>query len=302
MKFAVSTPQLVGDGMFDPAELRDYLAAADALGFESVWAQEHTFGSQPVLAPLEMLTFAAACNERLRLGCAVFVMPTRSPVHLAKAVSSVDQLSRGRLEIGLGVGGGGGLEAFGVSPRERAPRLEESVQLMRACWTQDPVQFDGRFWQVHGQTMAPPPFQKPGPPIWIGGSHPNALRRAVAIGDGFFGAGSRTTAAFTEQMRVIRAELEAAGRDPASFPIAKRVYTAIGDDREAVRSRMAAAIAALYGTDSLADVMVAGTPDDVIAGYRAVAAAGAERILVNLLYDDHAQMQRIAAEVLPAVG
>src|SRR3954462_8633831 len=107
MRFALSIPQRIPDGAFDPARLRDYLTRAEELGFQSAWTQEAVLGSAPTLAPLELMTFAAACTERLRLGCAVFVSPLHNPVHLAKSISTLDQLSRGRIEVGLASGGGG---------------------------------------------------------------------------------------------------------------------------------------------------------------------------------------------------
>ena len=98
------------------------------------------------------------------------------------------------------------------------------------------VTFDGRFWQLDGAAMEPKPFQKPHPPLWFGGSAPAALRRAVRHGDGFFGAGSSTTAEFAEQVPIVREALAEHGRDPASFRIAKRVYIAVDDDAERARA------------------------------------------------------------------
>src|SRR5690349_24157844 len=105
MRFAISIPQLVPDSTFDPARLRNYLTRAEELGFHSAWTQENVISASPTLAPLELMTFAAACTERLRLGCAVFVSPLHNPVHLAKSISTLDQISRGRVEVGVGTGG-----------------------------------------------------------------------------------------------------------------------------------------------------------------------------------------------------
>src|SRR2546422_259726 len=117
MQFAGSIPQFVADGAFDTATFRAYLERAQTLGFHSAWTLEQVLGSTPVLGPMETLTYAAACTTRLRLGCAVFVTPLHSPVHLAKSVSTLDQLSRGRLEVGVGTGGQGRMfSAFGVDP------------------------------------------------------------------------------------------------------------------------------------------------------------------------------------------
>src|SRR5215510_7668014 len=218
MRFAISIPQLVADGTFDPAAFRAYMTRAESLGFESAWTGEQVLGSTPHLDPIEILTYAAGCTERLRLGCAVFVTPLHSPVHLAKSLSTLDQLSRGRLEVGVGTGGRVRMfAAFGVDPGSLVTRFNEGLQVMKALWSEERVTFRGRFWQLEGAAMEPKPFQKPWPPVWFGGSHPAALRRAVQHGNGFFGAGSQTTAQFADQVKVIREALSQMKRSAAEF-------------------------------------------------------------------------------------
>jgi probable F420-dependent oxidoreductase len=306
MRFAISIPQHTADGAFDPAGVRRYLARAEELGFASAWTQEQVLGTIPHLGPVEILSFAAACTERIRLGCAVFITSLHSPVHLAKSLSTLDQISRGRLEVGVAIGGRNRMfSAFGVERETFVARFNEGLRLMRALWTEPTVNFSGRFWQLDGAAMEPKPFQKPGPPVWFGGSHPAALRRAVRYGDGFFGAGSNTTAQFAEQVQIVREELARQQRDPASFPIAKRVYIAVDDDPERARQRMSAALGRLYSFFRLGDmtpVSVWGTPEACARGLRDVAAAGAEMILLNPLFDDDDQMERLAAEVVPQLS
>jgi probable F420-dependent oxidoreductase len=302
MRFCISLPQSVADGAFDPAAFRAYLARADELGFEGAWTMEQVLGGSPRLSPIEVMTYAAACGERLRLGCAVFVTPLHSPIHLAKSLSTLDQLSRGRLDVGVGTGGRNRpFAAFGVDPDTYVARFTEGLQLMKACWTEPKIEFEGRFWQLGGGSMEPKPFQKPHPPIWFGASHPAALRRAVRHGDAFMGAGSTTTAAFADQVKVVRAELAETGR--GSFPIAKRVYIAVDDDTERAHRRIAPGLERIYGDfgRGLTTVAVSGTPDDCIKGLHQVAAAGAETIVLNPLDDDSAQMERLAAEVIPHI-
>ena len=306
MRFAISIPQYVADGTFDPAAMRRYLARAEELGFASAWTQEQVLGTIPHLGPVEILSFAAACTERVRLGCAVFITSLHSPVHLAKSLSTLDQISRGRLEVGVAIGGRNRMfSAFAVDPESFVARFTEGLSLMRALWTEPRVNFTGRFWQLDGAAMEPKPFQKPGPPVWFGGSHPAALRRAVRYGDGFFGAGSQTTAQFAEQVQVVRDELARQHRDAASFALAKRVYIAVDDDPGRAHDRMAAALDRLYGYFGLPDmtpVSVFGPPDACVRGLRDVAAAGAELILVNPLFDDEEQMERLAGEVIPQLA
>ncbi|TVT28399.1 LLM class flavin-dependent oxidoreductase [Amycolatopsis rhizosphaerae] len=301
MRFAISLPQFVADGEFDPGGFRSYVRRAEELGYESGWTQEQVLGTMPHLDPLATMTYAAACTERLRLGCAVFVTPLHTPVHLAKSLSSLDQLSRGRLEVGIGTGGQGRMfSAFGIDGEGLVSRFNEGLRLVRELWTQPEVTFAGRFWQLENAAMEPKPFQKPGPPVWFGGGHPNALRRAARFGDGFFGAGSATTARFAEQVRLLREILAEENR--TDFPIAKRVYVHLDDDGERARAAVADGLEQIYGKRGLEGVAVAGTPEECVRGIREVAEAGAELILFTPVTDQRRQMERLAAEVVPQVS
>ena len=232
MRFAISMPQYARDSRFDDDAFRRFLGRVEELGlFESAWVQEQVIGAAGTLAPLETLTYAAACTEQLRLGCAVFVLPLHNPLHLAKAISSLDCLSHGRVELGVATGGRGRpFEAFGVDADRPVARFNEALALMKACWTEREINFDGRLWRLQGASMEPKPVQKPYPPVWFGGSAPAGMRRAVRHGDGFMGAGSQTVAQFAEQVKVVREELSAQGRGRETFRIGKRVYIHVEDD------------------------------------------------------------------------
>ena len=300
MRFGICIPQFVEDGSFDPPALVAYLARAEELGFESAWTQEQVLGRMPNLGPLETMAYAAACTSTIRLGCAVLITTLHSPVHLAKSVSTLDQLSRGRIDVGVGTGGRRMFSGFGVDPDTFVARFTEGLELMKTLWTQPEVKFAGRFWQLDGAAMEPKPFQKPHPPLWFGGNAPAALRRAVRHGDAFIGAGSQTTAAFAAQVPVVREALEQQGR--SDFPIAKRVYLAVDDDAGRARERLSTVLHRLYGFFGVPDLMpvtVSGPPDACVDGLRAVADAGAETILLNPLFDEAEQMERLAAEVMP---
>jgi probable F420-dependent oxidoreductase len=305
VRFAIAIPQFYSDGEFDPAAFRAYLTRAEELGFDSAWTQEQLLGTWNQLAPIETMTYAAACTERLRLGCVVFVSTLYSPVHLAQSLSTLDQLSRGRIEIGVGTGGPGRpFAAFGVDPRRYVARFTEGIELMKALWTQPRVTFDGEFWQLQNEAMEPKPFQKPYPPLWFGAAAEPALRRAVRRGDGFFGAGAAPTARFAEQVTLVRAALAEAGRPAGSFPIAKRVYVAIDDRAERARERMNAALTEVYGrrVEAIEAAAVTGTAADCVRGLRQVAEAGAELILCTALFDQAEQMEQLAAAVIPQLG
>lgn len=191
--------------------------------------------------------------------------------------------------------------AFEVDQALLVARFTEGLRLMKACWIERRITFSGRFWQLDGASQEPKPFQKPYPPLWIGGRHPAAVRRALRYGNGFFGAGSSTTAQFAQQVHVLRAALAEAKQDPSTFPIAKRVYIAIDDNVTRAHERVDVALRQIYGSSGLTAVAVYGPPSACITGLREVADAGAELIQLSLLFDDTEQMERLAAEVIGEV-
>jgi len=304
MRFAISIPQSARNSRFDDGAFRAYLRRVEELGvFESAWVQEQVIGGAGVIAPLQTLTYAAACTEQLRLGCAVFILPLHNPVHLAKAISSLDCLSHGRVEVGIATGGRGRpFEAFGIDPDKPVARFNEALALMKACWTEPEINFDGNLWKLQGASMEPKPVQKPYPPIWFGGSVPAGMRRAVRHGDGFMGAGSQTPAQFAEQVKVVREELGAQGRDPDTFRIGKRLYIHVDDDAARGRKALEDALTHHYGRGGWSEHIFAGAPEACAAGVRAVADAGAELILLNLMVDDAQQLERMAGEVIPLLS
>jgi alkanesulfonate monooxygenase SsuD/methylene tetrahydromethanopterin reductase-like flavin-dependent oxidoreductase (luciferase family) len=172
---------------------------------------------------------------------------------------------------------------------------------MKALWTEPRVTFDGEFWQLKDAALEPKPFQKPYPPIWFGASAPSALRRAVRLGNGFFGAGSAPTARFAGQVQIVREALAESGRPAADFPIAKRVYVAIDEDAGRARKRMNSALERLYGqrSEDIEAAAVTGTPADCVRELRKVIEAGAELILFTAMFDQAEHAERLAADVIP---
>ena len=308
MRFSIAIPQFDYDG-FDSVGLRSYLARAEELGFEGAWALEQTIGRGPILAPLELLSWCAACTERLRLGVAVLVTSLHEPLQLASAATTVDRISHGRLDIGVAPGGGArNFAAFGVEKDTFISYFTEGLELMKAAWSDEPkVTFHGRFRDVDGLPFSPKPVQRPHPPIWFGGQAPKALARAVRHGDAFMGAGSSTTESFTGVVPILRRELAQQNKDPAHFPIGKRVYLMIDDDAAKARERVLEGLRRIYGKmPGVEDVPVSGTPEDVTRGLREVINAGAQTLLLNPVGVDveqnREQMERLAAEVIPQLS
>jgi len=310
VRFSISIPQRASDG-FDAEGTSSYLKRAEELGFEGGWTLEQIVGPAPSLAPLELLSWAAAHTTRLRLGVAVLITSLHDPLQLASTITAVDQLSHGRLDVGVGHGGNfRPFSAFGVEKATFVRYFTEGLALMEAAWSDEPaVTFHGRFRDVDGLPIQPKPVQRPHPPLWFGGSAPKAVARAVRLGDAFMGAGSSTTANFAEAVKVVRHELDEQGKDATQFSIAKRVYLTLDDDAARAKERVLAGLHRIYGDlpgIDFAAVPVYGTTADVVRGLRDVIDAGAEMILLNPVgenvAEDREQMERLAAEVIPQLS
>lgn len=301
VQLGLAIPQTFLQGQVDERRLRGFLTRADTLGFHSAWVVEQILGTIPSLEPVTLLTWAAALTQRLRLGSAVLLTALRSPIQLAKSLATLDHLSAGRLIVGVGLGGNPKIyPAFGLDPKRRAARFAEGIRLMKQLWTEPRVSFAGEFWRLEGAAMEPKPLQKPHPPVWFGAHHPNALRRAVELGDGFMGAGSIATAQFAEEVKRLRGFLDEAGRDPNRFPVGKRVYIAIDRDRDRASRRLGEWFGAFYGRPELAtQVAVWGDVPECLEALGQVTAAGARLILLNPVFDEAEQLERIAAEIAP---
>src|SRR5256885_9567404 len=158
----------------------------------------------------------------------------------------------------------------------RAARFAEGLRLMKRLWTDERVTFEGEFFKLQNASMEPKPLQKPHPPLWFGGHHPDALRRAVELGDGFIGAGSVSTKVFLDEVKVLRALIKESGRDPARFPLGKRVYIAVDRDRARAGRRLDEWFKAFYGRPELAsEASVWGEPQECVERLSEIVAAGA---------------------------
>ncbi len=306
IEFGIAAPQIHMELPVDVEAIQRYLRRAEELGFHSLWVQEQAVLRQAAsaLEGITMLGYAAAATRRVRLGMAVFLINLRSPVHLAKSLASLDQLSQGRLIAGVGLGAVTRLyQAYGLSADKRLARFNEALTLMQKLWTEDNVNFEGQFWQLKNATLVPKPFQKPHPPIWFGGNAPAALRRAAQRGSGFIGAGSTSTADFKEQMKILLPALSEAKKDPAEFTVAKRVYIAVDNDRARAGKRLKEWFGAYYGAPDLAEkVSVWGGAEECAARLSEIAAAGARLLLLNPVFDMMEQMELLKGEVIPRVS
>ena len=221
---------------------------AEALGYDSVWTVERLLwpvkpqtpyaaspdGSLPepykyVLDPLDALTFAAAHTRKVALGTSVLDMPYYNPLMLARRLTTIDQLSNGRLRVGLGLGWSKDeMDATGADMKQRGARADEFLQVLKAIWTTNPVEFHGKFFQIPKSYIYPKPVQKPHPPIYLAAFAPPALKRLATLADGWNPV-MIPVAGMAQMFGAAKQMAKEAGRDPSSLSLVVRGNLEISD-------------------------------------------------------------------------
>ena len=190
MKFGVMLPHY--RHVADPDGIFRIAQEAEAMGFHSVWVSDHVVVPDDMVERFgkgyydmfTVLGFVASITKRVQLGTSIVIMPLRHPLHTAQVAATVDQLSKGRLILGVGVGvAKREFECLNASWEDRGAITDEAIQALRHAWTVDPVNFEGKFFDFSGVQSYPPTYQKPHPPIWVGGGSVRSLRRAAELGD-----------------------------------------------------------------------------------------------------------------------
>ena len=280
----------------DVAAVRQVAQRAEALAFDDLWVTENTLDHVFCFDPVAVLSYAAAVTTRIRLGASVVVLPIHHPAMVAHQWACLDYLSGGRAILGVGLGREHHYAQFQIPREARVRRFREDVELIRALWTQPRVDFQGRIYQLEGGAMMPKPVQEPRLPMWFGVGHPDAVRRAAALADGWMGSGGSSIAAFGQSVPILRAALEKAGRDPAAFPISKRLFMAVDDRPEVARAELHRWFTEVYhnpeGTDASG---IHGTPEQVRERLEELVAMGANHLLLNPVSRYAEQIEALAA-------
>jgi probable F420-dependent oxidoreductase len=268
---------------------------AEELGFRDLWVTENTIDRSTCFDPVVILTYAAAITSRIRVGASVVVLPIHSPLMVAHQWATLDFVSGGRAILAVGLGRDHHYRDFQIPVSGRVTRFREQVELIKALWSEDKVTRHGEMYQVENLTLATRPVQKPRPPLWMGVGHPDAVRRAARIADGWMGSGGSSIADFKASVPILKQELEKAGRDPASFPVSKRVFMAV-DERPAVaRAELNRWFTEVYhnpaGTDASG---VHGTPAQVAERLEELVASGANHLLLNPVSRHVEQLEAVA--------
>lgn len=280
------------------ATVRHVAQRAETLGFSDLWVTENTLDGVFSFDPGAILTYAAAVTTRIRLGVAVVVLPIHNPSHVASQFATLDHISNGRAILGVGLGRAHHYAEFQIPTEHRVRRLREGIEIVKALWTQPKVNYTGSIYRLDNAGMVIKPVQKPHPPIWLGGNHPDAVRRAAKLGDGWMAAGGSTTSDFGKSVQVLRAELEKLGRDPATFPVSKRVFMSVAERPDVAKAELDQWFKIVYHRPGGADAGdIYGTPAQVKEQLEALVAAGANHLLLNPV-GRYAEQLEILAEVV----
>jgi len=276
--------------------IRKFVSRAEALGFDSLWVQEQIISDSAILEPVTLLTYVAALTTKPRLGTSVLLTVIRNPVQLAKSLATLDQLSYGRLTVGVGIGGAHVPEqVFGVSGERRSQRFVEGLRVMKALWTEPRASIKGDFWQFENVPMEPKPRQQPHPPLWFGARDAIGLRRAVRHGQGWMGAGSSSSADFVQQIGLLRSFLEEQKREPAEFAVSKRVYIAVDDNRNRAERRLQEWFGVRYKrAEMAARVSIWGSRTECIDKLSELVRAGAHHLMLNPVFDEMEHLEVLA--------
>ncbi|HZQ34284.1 MAG TPA: LLM class flavin-dependent oxidoreductase [Dehalococcoidia bacterium] len=279
---------------------------AEALGFDSVWVGDHLLWHTPAPDPAVVLGALSARTSRVRIGSGVMLAALRPPVVIAKQAATLDLLSGGRFVLGVGAGGENPAEfaAAGVDVRERGGRLDETIAICRALWSRPSATFSGRYYQLREVRFDLPVATPGGPPIWVGGRSPAALRRAGRLGDGWL-AFAVDPERFAGGWRRVCEEAERAGRDPARLTPALQLWCQFAEDTAAARSALAAAIEAFYRVPfrRFEPYCLAGDASAWLRRLRTFVDAGVRHFnLIPASGEVGVQLAQIAEQVLPALG
>jgi len=305
-------------------EFIDNNVEAEALGYFSTFLVEHHFtGFGQVSASLNLLTWLGARTRHLRLGTAVLVLPWHNPVLLAEQAATLDLLSGGRLDFGVGKGYRWNEFAGFCMPMEEAdPRFEEALDVItKAFVSETPFSHRGKYWQYNNIVVEPPTAQKPNPPFWMGAGSPNSVRQVAERGYNMLLGQHSLAEEILEQVAQFREEVEARGRrfDPMQIGVARAVHIAKNAaDKEAALERRyqghmrVDALARRPDGDSRArfksldvarhesaESALFGTPDDIVRKLEKLRAGGVEYVIINF-GGSRENIRRFAREIMPA--
>jgi alkanesulfonate monooxygenase SsuD/methylene tetrahydromethanopterin reductase-like flavin-dependent oxidoreductase (luciferase family) len=305
-------------------EFVEHNVEAEALGYQSSFVVEHHFtGFGQISATLNLLTWIGARTSTLRLGTAVMVLPWHNPVLLAEQAATVDLLSGGRLDFGIGQGYRyNEFAGFCVPMEEAEERFQESLEVLIKAWTSDARwSHHGKYWQFEDVVVEPPTAQRPHPPFWMGAGRPASIKKVAALGFNLLLDQFAPIEQIGERIALFKAEVEARGRafDPASVAVTRSVNVVMtaAERAKAIETRLAArrrverlaqrpdgqntaSILSYADTPEVAEAgALYGTPDEIAVKLQTLTDVGAEYVLLNSTGGAQT-LRRFAREILPS--
>ena len=300
------TREAVMSGRPDTAPLLAMAERAESAGFDSVWIGDSLI-ARPRHEPLTLLAAVAARTRRVSLGTAVLLPALRNPVVLAHVVGTLDRVAEGRLILGVGIAADmpairKEFEAAGVPFERRVGRFLETLEICRALWTGDGVSFAGKHFTLRDITMEPKPSRPGGPPIWVGGSGPTALREAARF-DAWFPTGP-SVEFFAEHFPDVQAAARAAGRADGDVTGAAYVTLALDASPAAAEQRLHAFLESYYAAPARVilarQATYAGPIDGCVEWLQRWIDAGARHITLRFAGGDQiAQVDEAASRLVP---
>jgi len=302
--FGIGLPQDAVRSDQEGDRLRRIVESTEAAGLHSVWVAEGT--GPDLLDPLAVLHHAAALSRSVRLGTAVLLPAFRTPLRLAREIGTLDRLSAGRAIIGVGLGNGRDeYRQQHLSVPHRGDHFEQGIRVLRSLLRQERTTSHEPWWSYDQVPRPLAPVQQPMPPLWFGARSPEALERAVRLGDGWIGAGSATAAEFATALDTVRRLLSEAGRPPGTFTIANRVYLHViepGHNVASVRERLHGWFAGHYANPLLADdVVVVGPPQACAEHLQKLSESGVDLVILHPVLDPTLQLEALVDRVIPLV-
>ncbi len=296
-------------------DVAEFARRAESLGFDRITTGEHLMDGnppRPTVLGLPAMAAAAGATRSLRIMTGIVIVPLYHPVMLAKLAATVDVVSGGRLDFGIGISGQRGtkveFDAVGISVRTRGRRTDEMLEVMKRLWTEEHVSHDGRFFKFEDVTLLPQPAQKPHPPIWVSGRSDAAMRRAALQGDGWYPYlfTVRRLRRSNEAIREIAAE---AGRDLTGFHWGLNQPTSIMEDPERAFALAVENVGQRYVTpersaeDIARALCISGTPEDCVQAVQERIDAGVREINFSFLAPEadqfYQQMELFSSRVMP---
>jgi len=316
--FGVALPTFCGGAWtgepLNIEKLTQFTRSAEKLGYTSLWHLDRLTAARPsytstMFEPLVTLASLVSASGRMKLGTSVLVAPFRNPAILAKQVSTIDVISGGRFQLGVGTGWDPDeFELTGINKKERGARFEETIQILKLLWTEEYASYEGRYWKFRKMQLEPKPIQSPHPPILMGAGASSysdseklqrVLSRVAKLGDGWFAVSGSSPEAIRYSIKQLKLLLREEKRDPTSFPFIhhKYAYLMKDDDDILARRKIAEVFGRPYGELEQVHLFCGAT--EMERRIKGFVEAGLSQFNIIPISEENGVMEFVAKEIMP---